>query len=320
MGSGLASVTLYAAIATDQPPMRLQRAWIRVRRGGPGGPVIGTPKIAVGCNTATAESGNIGAVFAPGEVDLEPGETYAIEFEAFGPHRGFNPWMKQPRDPYDDGTAYFAGTDRKDYDLDMIVVEYANRADGDWTQQTSAENLLKNGDMQEGEFDPDNRDAGKPDHWEHFKVDPGTTHWYVAADTDADADNRLASIVGGSINGRTVDGGYVQQVTGLKRTETYRLSGRLRSTWPVDDKHQVLIGLDPTGQTDTPDAPNVTYVVLPKAHGIFEEFISPPTRPAGDTISVWLRARDMATHNQPFQVDFDKFALHQVDTGAPGNE
>ncbi len=315
MGQGLASVTLYAAVSTEQRPLRLQRVWIRVRKGGPEGPVIGTSKIAVGCNTATAESGNIGAVFAPGEVNLEPDATYAIEFEAFGTHRGFNPWMKQPRDPYASGTAWFEGTRKMDYNLDMIVVEYTHRAAEDWTTKVLEQSLLHNGDMQEGNLDSEDRDAGTPDDWERFVIDPDTTHWYVT-DTSR-PDNRLASIVGGSLNGKTVDGGYVQRVDDLKRTETYRLSGRVRSTWPVDEKHQVMVGLDPTGQTEDPEAATIRYTILPKAHGIFETYVSDPRRPVEDAISVWLRARTTSTHHQPFAVDFDDFAMKQVETGVP---
>jgi len=306
---------LYAAVSTEQKIMNLQRVRVRVRKGGPDGPVIGTEKIAVGCNTATAESGNIGVVFAPGEVNLEPGETYAIEFEAFGTHRGFNPWMKNPRDPYVAGDAWFEGKLRKDYDLDMIVMEYEHRAEDDWRLVTEDEKLLRNGDMQEGEMDAVECDLGTPSAWKKFSVDPNTTHRYS---TDEEDDrNRYVSIVGGSLNGKTVDGGYVQQVKELKRTETYRLLGKIRSTWPVDEKHQVMVGVDPTGQTGNPDAESISWTILPHAHGIWESYMSEPTRPDENTMSVWLRARATKTHNQPFIVDFDDFALRQVRTTVP---
>jgi len=45
---------------------------------------MGTPKIAIGNGNYTGDAswGVFGAVFAPGEVPLEPGATYAVEFES----------------------------------------------------------------------------------------------------------------------------------------------------------------------------------------------------------------------------------------------
>lgn len=313
-GHGVAAVMLYAAVATSQPPMAEQQLTVRLREGGPDGPIVGIEKIAVGQSTATAESGNFVVCFAPGEAPVEPGKTYAIDFEAFGGHEGFNPWMKQPLDPYDGGAAWFDGRERMNYDLDMLIVEYENRH-AHWTRAVVPGNLLVNGDMQQGRLDPADDDAGGPDAWTRFAIDPGTSFWYL---TDPpESENRIVRVIGGSINGRTVDGGLVQRVDGLSRGHTYRLSGRIRCSFAVDDERQVLVGLDPTGQESDPRADTIRWSVLPRAAGVFEDHLSRPVRPQDDALSVWLRARTTSIHRQPFQADFDDFALHQVAVSPP---
>lgn len=314
-GRSVASVIMYAAVATSQPWLHRQRAVVRVRRGGPEGPVVGTEKIAIGIKTATAESGVMGATFAPGEIEVEPGERYAIEFEAYAEHKGFNPWMKNPRDPYDGGAAWFNATERMDYDLDMIVIEYEHPAD-DWSDAVADGNLVRNGDMETGELDPDDHDAGGPEGWCKFAIDPGTAHWYVTDDAGGSG-SRYARVIGGSISGRTVDGGYVQRVAGLDRRETYRLSARVRSSWLPDDRHWVYVGYDPTGQVGDPSADTIVWAAWPRAHGVFMRYASTPIRPETDAVSIWLRAKTTFTNEEPFTVDFDDVALQRVLTSPP---
>ena len=72
---------------------------------------------------------------------LEPGETYAIEFESIENYDslhgfvnikgqvsddkpGFNPYRKVPPDDYAGGTAYRKCTQKQPFDLDMQIVEY----------------------------------------------------------------------------------------------------------------------------------------------------------------------------------------------------
>jgi hypothetical protein len=314
-GRSLAGVMLYVAVAGSQPPLRDQQMWVRLRRGGPDGPIVGTSKIAVGQGTSTALTGLIGAAFAPGEVPLEPGQRYAVEWEAFGSHKGANPYRKSPLDPYEQGEAWFNGTDRVDYDLDMLVFEY-EQAGESWADATAGANLISNGDMSAGTLDPAQPNAGGPDGWTRFAIDPATTSRY----TQDENGGRHVTVLGGSGNGKTVDGGFVQRVSGLSKLETYRIAAKVRSSWAVDEVHQAFVGVDPTGQDTDPKSATIVWTVLPHVQGIFDPFVSRPIRPQGDAVSVWLRAKTTFTHHQPFVVDFDDVQLHRVDSGVPGPE
>ncbi|MHC4740959.1 MAG: hypothetical protein ACYS8Z_03550 [Planctomycetota bacterium] len=142
-GKGLAGVILYAATSGVQPSMNVQRLRVTVRQGGPRGKVVGTEKIAIGNGNYTGDAswGVFGAAFAPGEVNLKPGKTYAIEFESIENYDtlhgfvnikgqvsddkpGFNPYKKVHPDNYNRGTAYRKCTDKKPFDLDMQIIEY----------------------------------------------------------------------------------------------------------------------------------------------------------------------------------------------------
>lgn len=141
-GKALAAVILYAAVHGTQPPLDRQRVAVRVRRGGPQGPVIGV-KTAIGNGNYTGDAswGVFGVALARDEITLQPGETYAIEFETLetpdtlrgfvnikgqvsNERPGFNPYRKVAPDAYDQGTAYCLGTEAVDLDLDMQVIEY----------------------------------------------------------------------------------------------------------------------------------------------------------------------------------------------------
>jgi hypothetical protein len=142
-GKGLAGVILYAATSGVQPSIMKQRVKVSVRRGGPGGDLVGIEKIAIGNGNYTGDAswGVFGVSFAPGEVPLEPGKVYAIEFESIENYKtlhgfvnikgqvsddkpGFNPYRKTAPDNYKLGTAYRKCRDKQDFDLDMQIVEY----------------------------------------------------------------------------------------------------------------------------------------------------------------------------------------------------
>ena len=334
-GRGLAAVVLYAAVSGAQPPLSRQRAVVRVRKGGPSGPIVGIEKIAVGNGNYTGDAswGIFGAVFAPGEVPLEPGAVYAIEFDSMENYEtlhgfvnikgdvsdgkpGFNPYRKHEPDRYARGTAFRLGKDPMDFDLDMQVIEYEWAADN-WPEAVHPENLLTNGDMQAGRHGQQQPGRARMDAWAQFAIDPDTVFGHVA--DGAEPSNRVARVLGGSATGKTADGGYVQRVDGLSAAETYRLSGRLRASWPVDDRHQTYVGFDPTGQVGDPKAGSITWTVLPARHGVFVPYLSRPIRPASDCISVWLRGRTTFTEKWPYKADFDDFALRRVRTEVPGN-
>ncbi len=334
-GRGLAAVVLYAAVSGAQPPLGRQRVVVRVRKGGPGGPIIGIEKIAIGNGNYTGDAswGTFGAVFAPGEVPLEPGAVYAIEFESIENYEtlhgfvnikgevsndkaGFNPYRKHQPDGYAPGTAFRLGKDPMDFDLDMQVIEYEWASDN-WPEALHAENLLTNGDMQAGSRNEERSGPARIDSWGQFAIDPGTAFGHVA--DGAEPSNRVARVLGGSATGKTADGGYVQRVHRLGTAETYRLSGRVRASWPVDDRHQMYVGFDPTGQVGNPKAGSITWTVLPARHGVFVPFLSRPIRPASGSISVWLRGRTTFTQQWPYKADFDDFALRRVRTDVPGD-
>jgi hypothetical protein len=335
-GRGLAGVILTAAVPMDHPWLVRQRFEVRIRRGGPEGPVVGIEKIAKGQSTAHGFAGAVGVAFAPGEIPLEPGKKYAVEFtsaenaftmaNAAPPEAtqvpatsGLNPYAKVSPDSYEAGAGWYLGEERTDIDLDMQIIEYEHAGSG-WETAVAEMNLLANGAMQTGELDPADSadpvdpDSGSAEGWVEFALDPETTHQYVADE----GGNRFLRIAGGGLNERTVDGGYVQRVTGLSPSETYRLSGLVRSTWATDHRHRCSIGWDPTGQVDDPEAASIVWSILPDYHGEFVPYSSDPIRPREDSISVWLRAWTDLNRDHPFLADFDEFSLRRVVTTPPG--
>jgi hypothetical protein len=201
------------------------------------------------------------------------------------------------------------------YDLDMVLIEYEHAAK-EWPTALGSKDFLVNGDMENGRFDPVNPDAGGPGGWSRFKVDEGTAFWYRTE--EGGGTDRFVRVVGGSISGCTVDGGYVQRVENLSRLDTYRLTGRVRCSWPVDVEHQMMVGVDPTGQEKDPKAETIRWLILPKSGGMFEGFLDDPVRPQKDAISVWLRGRTTFIHGHPFEADFDDVSLRKVKSGVPG--
>ena len=327
-GRGLAGVILYAAVSGKQPELARQRAAVRVRRGGPDGPVVGVEKIAIGNGNYTGDAswGVFGAAFSPGEVPLEPGATYAVEIESIETHEtlhgfvnikgevsdgkpGFNPYRKCPPDDYPAGTAYFEGKEPVDFDLDMQVIEYEH-AGPDHALAVDGDDLLRNGSMEEQAGGED----GSPAAWKAFVLEPGTTAALVP--DGAEPSNRIAR-VSGPPGAKSVDGGWVQRIAGLAKAETYRLSGRIRSSWPADPNRGALVGIDPTGQDADPNATTIRWTTLPALHGVFVDWTGDPVRPPADSVSVWLRGRARKASNPGFRADFDAFALRRVRTGAP---
>lgn len=332
-GRSLAGALLYVATSGVQPGISRQRAVVRVRRGGPDGPVVGVEKIAIGngIHTGDASWGVFGLAYSPGEVPLEPGGTYAIEFESIENYEslhgyvnikgmvsddrpGFNPYKKVAPDTYENGTAYKNGTDDAGCDLDMQIIEYRHEA-RDWDKAVDPMNLLPNGDMEAGELDGRDAAGGRPRGWKTFATRPGVVFHYLA--DPPEKKNRIVRVTGAG-QAATVDGGYVQKVTGLRRLDTYRLSGKVRCSWPVDIDHYGQVGYDPTGQDADPGAATIVWRALPGAHSLWADYDSAPIRPAADSISVWLRGYAKDAKGHPFRADFDDFALRRVRTEAPG--
>ena len=328
----MASAIMYAAVSGAQPPLTRQRVVVRVRKGGPDGEVVGAEKIAIGNGNYTGDAswGMFGVTYSPGEVPLEPGQLYALEFESIETYEtlhgfvnikgqisddraGFNPYRKHPLDDYPLGTAYMDGKQRQDFDLDMQIIEYKT-APANWAAAVDEKNLLPNGDMQTGTFDAAHPEQGKADGWSAFAIEPATLHHYAA--DGAEPAHRLLRVIGGSFNKQPVDGGYVAQVNGLSAVETYRISGRVRSSWPLDEKHAAYVGYDTTGQTADPKAASIVWKPAVGYHGIFIPFTSAPIRPKKDSLSIWLRGRTTMIVDTSFRADFDGFKVQRVRTDA----
>jgi hypothetical protein len=142
-GRSLCGVVLYTATSGTQPRMEDQRIAVRIRHGGPDGPLVGPEKIAAvnAHYTGDAAWGAIAAVYAKEEISLTPGDSYAAEFatletpDSIGGFvnfkgqindrkPGFNPYRRHPLDPFPDGQAWDPRQESADLDLDMQVVEY----------------------------------------------------------------------------------------------------------------------------------------------------------------------------------------------------
>ena len=117
-GTSLAAVDVWAAGA--------DRRWdldftFRVREDGPQGLQVGPAKTTKAAFQAFG-AGLHGVSYAPGEVPLEPGRTYLVEFTN---PEGFNPYvMTDPADAYAAGDAWQSGTRRAGVDLSMTVIVY----------------------------------------------------------------------------------------------------------------------------------------------------------------------------------------------------
>jgi hypothetical protein len=95
-----------------------------VRQNGPGGAQVGMSKIGHGA-WAPGGVGMMGVSWAPGEVNLTPGQTYYIEMVVGAGATGFNPMrFYLGADAYADGQAYISGGSRT-FDLNMTIMEYA---------------------------------------------------------------------------------------------------------------------------------------------------------------------------------------------------
>ena len=332
-GRSLAGVILYAATSGVQPGIPRQRVIVRVRKGGPDGPVVGVEKLAIGDGNFTGDAswGVFGVTYAPGEVPLEPGHGYAIEFESAESMEtlhgyvnikgmpsddkpGFHPYPKVAPDDYPHGLAYINGNQATDFDLDMQIIEYQANPQ-DWANALDEPNLVRNGEMSAGTLGSDT-DTGRPAFWRPFAIDKSTVCQYV---TDLnETDNRILRVIGGGATQKTADGGWVQQVRELSSADTYRLSGKVRCTWPADARHQCFVGYDPTGQTDDPKAPTIVWTTaLPQAAGLWMTVEHGPIRPTADSISIWVSGKTDLTSDFPFRADFDDFTMHRVKTEVP---
>ena len=338
-GRSLAFAAMYAAVATAQQPLSRQRVRVTVRKGGINGPIVGIQKVGIGQGNYTGDSswGLFGTVYQPGEVPLEPGKIYAIEFECMETYHttigyiniknvasdgktGFNPYKKAVPDEYPNGTSYKNGTDKQKFDIDMQVVEYANEAPN-WDKAQDEKNLIANGDMSLGLgiMHPGSDSSKLPRaFWNGFTIGKNTQ--LQSLEDDAVKGNEIIRVTGIPEGDNIIDGGYVQKVEGLDHIQSYRLAGKVRCTRVLDYDNQCKVGYDPTGQTDNPDAATIVWTTIPSIQGFWVPYATDPIRPdKGSTaISVWVRGKSKSPNLFQFKADFDDFTLNRVKMEIPG--
>lgn len=309
-GRSLAAVDFLVAWAGDMDGVTTE---VRVRQSGPKGKVIG---IAKRTHTAWWGPGHgwLGAAWRPGEVPLEPGETYYVEFAPADGCKGYSgSGVNHPANRYPDGMAWRDGRPLPEEDLELTVVEYKD--DGqppkrERPYRPRGTNLVHNGGFEDGH---DNEsDAEAPPGWEKWMTRP-TAFWYGAYGRNR---SKAGRVIGGSINGTTIDGGFVQRVSGLDADQRYTLTGWASTSVPTDARCLAAIGYDPTGQTDNPKADTITWGLLGRDSRVFEQVVFHDIRPRGEAISVWTRGHNSHKDVGIFTVDFDAIALVR---SRPGN-
>jgi hypothetical protein len=338
-GRSLAGAVVYCAVSGAQPPLSRQRARMIVRKDGPDGAVVGVAKLAVGVGDYTGDAswGAFGAAWAPGDTPLVPGETYALDIESIenfdtlhgfvnikgqvsDDRPGFNPYRKAAGDDEPRGEAWMNGSERVDFDIDLQITEYEHAARSlPWSEADEEANLAANGDF-EARGAADGRTALPRElaAWQVVATELGGS--VEATDEPERPENGVLRILGGSKGEAVVDGIAVQRISGLERSATYRLSLRARATYAPSDEREAAVGIDPTGQTESADAPTIIWHRVAEVHGIFETWRSDAIRPAKDAVSIFLRARQTKAAQFPFRADFDDVRLHRIADRAPGAE
>jgi hypothetical protein len=190
-------------------------------------------------------------------------------------------------------------------DLEMTVLEYKDCPAPPPLPKPAGiavGNLLANGSFESGLT---NGQSSVPPGWARWSTRQ-TTFWYGNYGRNGSG---AARVIGGNINGTRIDGGYVQQVTGLATNKTYRLSGWSASSVMSNSRYLSAIGYDPTGQTTDPKAKTIVWGITGRFTALYEQAIFRGIRPANGTISVWTRGASQEIGDTIFTVDFDDFGL-----------
>ncbi|MDM8007363.1 MAG: hypothetical protein QUV05_14585 [Phycisphaerae bacterium] len=308
-GRSLAAVDLLVAWGEKE---RGVLAEMRVHEGdSPKGRVIGVTKRAT---TAWWGPGHgfLGAAWQPGEVELQPGKAYCLEFVTCPPCKGYNvSAINHPANAYPNGQAFRDGQPVADKDLEMTVVEYVEAAKPRVPKEPyrpEGRDLLINGDFEQGTASQEN--AQDPPGWKRWSTSP-TAFWYGKYGRDG---SNASRVIGGNINGTKIDGGFVQQVVGLKRGKSYCLSGWTASSAMSDKRYLSAVGYDPTGQTDDPKASTIVWGLTGRRSHLYDQVVFPGIKPQGNTISVWTRGHNKEIGDLIFTVDFDDVSLVEEET------
>lgn len=249
-----------------------------------------------------------GVLWHPGEANLTPGNTYYLE----GTSSGVNLWNMN--EGYAHGEAYLNRTPVPGKDILMSIAEYefidANATPTPSPSPTpsptpvAGSNLLFNGNMEQGTPGTTN---SVPDGWTRWTGAGDPTWWYGSYGNGTDG----ARLIGGSINGKTFDGGLVQRVDGLTPGHRYQLTGWVSVTPRNSGDHGGWVGVDLTGQTGNGLAASVAYVRT-GGNNTFAAMDPQTVTATGPNLSVYLRAATQST-SEIFYADFDDFSL--VDLG-----
>lgn len=335
-GRGLAGVVLYAAAHGSQPSMNRQRVVFRVRRGGPDGPLVGVEKIGIGngIHTGDASWGTYGAAFGPGEVNLEPGETYALEMETLETPRsldgyvnikdvpsnnipGFNPYQPHEREPDQVGDAYRNGTEKMPFDLDMQIIEYEHAEEG-WPDAVTDRRTFDvdtTGNWTLGSTTLSATSAGAPYQTFNLSGAMGTAIFSARRPDSTPASPTLFA------EEMPADGGFVVPFDGLNHGENYRLRLSVNCSYRVHPDRRVMVGYDLTGQTSDPEAATIHWTMLPPVRSVEVPWDSGPIRPEQQAISLWLRAQVKSEDRSiPFHARFSDIGLYRIHTGLPRGE
>jgi hypothetical protein len=282
------------------------KAEIRVHESNPKGKQIGIAKRTEAAWWGPGY-GFLGAAWEPGEVELQPGKTYCLEFVTVPPYKGYSAGVvNHPDNAYPDGIAFCDGKPVPDKDLEMTIVEYASPEKPRKLEppyEPKGRNLLVNGDFEGGV--PSQSDAADPPGWKRWNTGP-TAFWYGKYGRKG---SNASRVIGGNINGTKIDGGFVQRVGGLNPGKRYCLSGWTSSSAQTDKRYLSAVGYDPTGQVADPKAATIVWGLTGRLSSCYEQIVFHDIRPKGDAISIWTRGHNKDAGNLIFTVDFDDFAL-----------
>jgi len=315
-GLGLAAVELMYTVGCAPNPSLPVTVTVY---NGFGGAKIGTSKMSY---TVTDEcQGRVAAFWEAGEVPLEAGRTYYVEFDATA-GGGINVWGMKGDMP--GVNAYVGGVSKAPTDLPMMIAEYSG-GDIPTPLPTSTpdlrptptmtptpdigENILPNGDMEQGST---GTTGHTPYLWTTWTGTGNPTYWFLDYGRDGSLAPRL---IGGAINGKTFDAGLYQQVTGLTAGERYGLTGWVSVVPMLNDVYEAWIGYDLTGQTSNGLAGTVQYTKT-GGSGMYAQMPVREFEATGGSVSIWLRARTTSTADVYYS-DFDDVVLWAIEDPTP---
>ncbi len=302
-GKSLASADTLVAWGGEQKGVKAE---IRVHENDPKGRQIGVAKRTEAAWWGPGY-GFLGAAWQPGEVELQPGKTYCLEFVTVPPYKGYNAAVvNDPRNAYPHGNAFCDGKPVMDKDLEMTVVEYVSPGKPRKPvppYEPKGRNLLTNGDFEQGTLS--DADAPDPPGWKRWSTS-ATAFWYGKYGRNG---SNASRVIGGNINGTKIDGGFVQTVSGLSRSKSYCLSAWICSSTHADKRYLAAVGYDPTGQVANPKAVTIIWGLTGRRSAMYDQIVFHGIRPKGNSISVWTRGHNKDVGDLIYTVDFDDFAL-----------